>query len=222
MSMRPQELHPSLVHYPIALLPIAVGADLIGRATGSHTLREIGRLGMALTAGSAAVAALAGLAAQEEVNVEEGSEAHDMLATHRTLNIGAVIAATTMAAWRWKEAEASPAYLAAGLAAIGTVGYSAYLGGKMVYKHGLGVEAADGLYEGAHPVPEITRENIGRVARDVGRDVVEGARSTVEHMREGHVVPMADRGFRETEAPQQARDRSGSSPRGEDEPRAGS
>ena len=189
MAMRLQEIHPSLVHYPLAFLPLAVGADLVGRATGSRPLREMGRIGMALAAGSAALAAVAGLAAQEEVNVEEGGHAYDMLVTHRNLNIGVLAATSAMAAWRWSRDEAGPGYLAAGLAALGTVGFSAYLGGKMVYEHGLGVAAADGLYEEPHPVVEITRETAGEALRYAGRDVAEGARSAVRQLRQGEIAP---------------------------------
>lgn len=189
MSMRLQEVHPALVHYPLAFLPLAVGADLLGRATGSRPLREMGRLGVTLAAGSAALAAVAGLAAQQEVNVEEGSEAYDLLLTHRTINLTAVIGATAMAAWRWGRKEASPTYLALGLGALGMVGYSAYLGGKMVYEHGLGVAAADGIFEEAHPVPEITRETAADAVRYAARDVADGARNAIRQMRQGEIVP---------------------------------
>lgn len=189
MSMRMQEVHPALVHYPLAFLPLAVGADLLGRATGSRSLREMGRVGIALAAGSAALAAVAGLAAQQEVNAEEGSEAYDLLITHRTINMAAVAGATAMAAWRWDRDEASPAYLALGLGALGMVGYSAYLGGKMVYEHGLGVAAADGIFEEAHPVPEITRETAADAVRYAARDVADGARNAVRQMRQGEIVP---------------------------------
>ena len=88
MSMRLQELHPALVHYPIAPLPVALAADALGRATGSEVLLEIGKRGMALAAGSAAISAVAGLIAQETVRTDEVS--HDLLVTHRTLNVGLV------------------------------------------------------------------------------------------------------------------------------------
>ena len=189
MAMRLQEIHPSLVHYPLAFLPLSIGADLLGRATGNRALTEMGRYAMALTAGSAALAAVAGLAAQEEVDVEEGSEAYEMLVTHRNMNLTLVGASAGMAMWRWREPEASPGYLALGLAALGAVGYSAYLGGKMVYQHGLGVEAADGLYEEEHPVPEITRETAGEALRYAARDVAAGAKHAAQQLADGQVAP---------------------------------
>ena len=189
MAMRLQEIHPSLVHYPLAFLPLSIGADLLARSTGNRTFAELGRYAMALAAGSAAVAAVAGLAAQEEVDVEEGSEAYEMLVTHRNMNLTLVGAATGMAMWRWREREASPGYLALGLGALGAVAYSAYLGGKMVYQHGLGVEAADGLYEEEHPVPEITRETAGEALRYAARDVAAGAKHAAQQLADGQVAP---------------------------------
>lgn len=193
MPMRLQEIHPSLVHYPLALLPLAVGADMLAEATDDDGLREVGRIGMAIAAGSAALAGLAGLIAQEEVDVEPGTEAYDMLATHRTINVGAVIGAAAMAAWRWRERRASPAYLAMGAASLGAVAYSAYLGGKMVYEHGLGVEAAGGLRDEERPVPELTRRDAGRALRYAAGDVARGARHAFGQMRRGDVAPMLTR-----------------------------
>jgi len=70
MPVRLQEIHPSLVHLPMTLLPLAVGADALGRATGNQSLRDVGRWAMPLAAASAAVLALFGLIAQEEVKAE--------------------------------------------------------------------------------------------------------------------------------------------------------
>src|SRR5690606_30235032 len=53
MAIRLQELHSAAVHLPIALLPIAVGTDLVGRATGSRQLMETGRLAIGLAAAGA-------------------------------------------------------------------------------------------------------------------------------------------------------------------------
>ncbi len=50
MKMRLQEIHPSLVHYPLALLPLSIGADLIGRATGNKAPQDLARATMPLAA----------------------------------------------------------------------------------------------------------------------------------------------------------------------------
>jgi len=43
MTIQLQQMHPAAVHLPIALLPLAVGADLIGCATGSRALHAFGQ-----------------------------------------------------------------------------------------------------------------------------------------------------------------------------------
>src|SRR5690625_675675 len=105
MAMRLQEVHPSLVHFPIALLPLSVGADLIGKVSGNRRLTWFGRWGMAASAITGALAGLAGLIAQEEVNVS--GKTMDMLITHRNLNLIGVGAVTALAIRRAREKEPS-------------------------------------------------------------------------------------------------------------------
>jgi uncharacterized membrane protein len=186
MAIRTHEVHPAIVHFPITLLPVAIGADLLGRATNSETLREIGRWAMPLTAASAAVSAATGLVAQEEVRAE--GRAHDLLVTHRTMNLGFLGLSALMALWRWNRREPSGSYLALGLASIGAVSYSAYLGSKMVYEYGVGVDAAHGLKrpEGA---PELTPGNLAEAARSSIEDVERGVPRVIDEMRRGELVP---------------------------------
>lgn len=185
MARRLQEIHPALVHFPIALLPTSVGADFLGKLTGSETLLEIGRLGIALTAGSAAISGLAGLIAQESVHAE--GEAHDLLVTHRTLNVGLLGLTTAMAIWRASHDRPSAGYLLAGLLGMGAMSYSAYIGGKMVSNYGVGVEATGGLREEA---PEVDLEHAGEAARLSTRHVVDGARHVLQDTRQGEIAPL--------------------------------
>lgn len=185
MAVRLQEIHPSVVHYPIALLPTAIGADLLARVTGSEELGTVGKWLMPFAAGTAALAAVAGLVAQEEVKAEgHGAE---MLRTHRTLNQGLVLAGAALAAWRMRSERAHPGYLALGLAAIGAMGYSAYLGGKMVYEHGLGVKPARGLRRGDSP--ELMPGTLREAGRRTAEDLVAGTRHVIEDVRRGDLLP---------------------------------
>jgi uncharacterized membrane protein len=185
MAMRLHEVHPAIVHFPIALLPVALGADLLGRLTGSETLKDIGRIAMPLTAAGAAASALSGLIAQEEV-VAEG-EAHDILVTHRNMNISLVGVVTAMAAGRMGRKEASAGYLALGAAALGAVSYSAYLGSKMVYDHGVGVLEAGGVR--ADATPELTPGTAKAFAGGAVRDVARGVPHVVDEIRSGEIAP---------------------------------
>jgi uncharacterized membrane protein len=183
--MRLQELHPSMVHFPIALLPVAIGADLLGRLTGSRALLNVGKTAMGIAAAGAATAATTGLIAQQEVNAD--GEALDMLITHRNLNLAATAVATAMATWRSGEEEPSAAYLALGLASIGLVTYTAYLGGHMVYELGVGVQPADGIAEGH--APALTASNAWRATRHAASDLKSATGVTVKEIGEGKLVP---------------------------------
>ena len=183
MAMRLQEVHPALVHFPLALLPLSIGADLLGRATGSKALTDLGRRTMPLAAASGLVAGVAGIMAQTEVNAE--GEALEMLQTHRTLNLGLVGVAAAMAAYRARTEKPGLGYLLAGLVGLAVLDYSAYLGGSMVYHLGVGVEAADGVRPDP-PVPELTAP---RAARTALSDVQKGIQLTVDETAKGQLVP---------------------------------
>ncbi len=185
MAPRLNELHPSLVHFPIALLPVAIGADLLARATGSRRLSEVGRLLMPVAAASAAVSAAAGLVAAVEANAQ--GKAGDILVTHRNINLSLTAVSAAMAAWRLGEDEASPAYLALGLAGIGALGYSAYLGGKMVYEHGVGVKPADGLQDGDSP--ELAPGHLAEAARRAAADLAASIPPTIADLKAGRLAP---------------------------------
>lgn len=185
MAMRLQEVHPSLVHFPLTLLPMAVGADAIGRFTGNKKLTWLGKWGIAASAITGAVAGLAGLVAQEEVNVS--GRTMDMLITHRNLNLAAVSAIGAMAVQRARVKEPSIPYLLGGLAAMGVVLYSAYIGGELVYRHGVGVEPADGLWEGGGP--ELRLKNTGQVVKSAGRGLGMGFMHLGKETAQGKIVP---------------------------------
>jgi uncharacterized membrane protein len=204
MPMRLQELHSAAVHYPIAILPLSIGADVLGAITGNRTLAEVGRVGIALGAGSAILAGAAGLIAQEAV-VAEG-HAHDVLVTHRTLNIGLTVGSTAMAVYRAGVERPGIAYLATGLAALGGLVYSAYLGGHMVYELGVGIKER-GLNE--EYAPELRLENAGEAAWVATRNLGVGAFHAAAEMAGGELVPVLthsrdpdDAGFRVEEDPE--------------------
>ncbi|HEX5520463.1 MAG TPA: DUF2231 domain-containing protein [Longimicrobiaceae bacterium] len=185
MAMRLQELHPSLVHFPIALLPTTIVADMVGRMRGDPVLLEIGRRGIKLVAASAVLTGLTGVIAQEEVRAT--GKAHDLLVTHRTLNVALTLTAIMMARHRARRRRPSLRYLLLGMAGAGVMSYSAYLGGKMVYEHGVGVVAAGGTEPGLPP--EVRPDNLAEVAQHSAGDIGRGLRHAAEDMMHGDVVP---------------------------------
>lgn len=114
MAVRLQKMHPAFVHLPIALLPLAVGADVLGCLTRNGSLYNFGRKAIGLAAVGALGSAVTGLIAGEEVNVEGVS--HDMLVTHRNLNFVATVVATSMAVWRAEHDRTNAVYLGVGVA----------------------------------------------------------------------------------------------------------
>jgi hypothetical protein len=92
-----------------------------------------------------------------------------------------------MAAWRLKREEPGAAYLGLGVAVLGAMGYSAYLGGKMVYEHGVGVKPADGLRRGDSP--ELAPGQVGEFARAAVEDVERAVPHAVDDVRRGDVAP---------------------------------
>lgn len=186
MAYRLHEVHPSLVHYPLTFLPVSIGADLLGKLTGNDTLKEIGRYSMTAGAVSALFAGLAGLVAQEEVELES-EEAHGMLTSHRNLNLG-LMAGSALLAFQRNKSEPGAGYLAAGIGSLAGLMWSAYLGGKLVYKHGAGVERAGGVLEGESP--EFRRGQTAELFRKTGRHLKSGSAHTVEHLKEGEIAPV--------------------------------
>ena len=180
MRIRLSEVHPAVVHFPIALLPVAIGADALGLLTKSRDLHAIGRIGIALAAGSAAVAGVFGLIAQEEVRLDDRTR--PILQTHRTLNVAALGIVTALAVARASVKRPGAFYLLAGLAAIGTVSYSAYLGAKLVYAHGVAVADPD--------VVRSPRSTLAVAARDLAKGVVHAAKD----MARGVLVPTLTNG----------------------------
>jgi len=145
MGMRPHEVHPSLVHYPLALVPAAVALDAIGRVTGNQPMMNIARVFMPVAAASGLLAAVSGFIAARRVRAR--GEAGHVLSTHRNLNVALVAVTTGMAVVRARQDHPSIGYLALGLAGVALMKYTAYLGGRMVYKHGVGVSSAGGVLE---------------------------------------------------------------------------
>lgn len=195
MALRLQELHPTLVHLPLALLPLAVGSEILGAVTDRPVFRTFGRRAITLAAAGAVGAAVTGLIAGEEVNVE--GEARDMLQTHRNLNAVATVVAITMAFWRHRIRKADAAYLAAGVAGIGVVTYTGYLGGQLVYEHGVGVDPAKGVWR--PEAPQMRKPQMRAFLRDAAVDLWHGVKHMGEELAQGKIVPALVK--RKTQAP---------------------
>ncbi|MEG3148208.1 DUF2231 domain-containing protein [Sphingomonas sp. RT2P30] len=185
MAIRLQEMHPALVHLPIALLPLAVGADVIGSMTKNDALLSFGQKAIGVAAVGAVGSAVTGLIAGEEVNVEGASE--DMLITHRNLNFIATLVAGGIALWRCNHRKPNAAYLGVGAVGVGVLAYTAYLGGKFVYDVGVGVEPAHGVYRS--DALALKSGQSGSFVKTTGTDLVHGVQHMIQEVAKGRFIP---------------------------------
>jgi uncharacterized membrane protein len=166
MAMRTHELHPSIVHAPLTLLPTAAIFDLIASARPRD--RGMDRTGRALwwaTAVSGLTAGLAGMAASQEIEVQN-DRAREMMFLHGIGNLSLVLSAFAVAAWRTRN-RASLTSAVTGLVASGAAIYTAYLGGELVYSHGAGIKALGGAQ--AETPALFSAQAPGRLGRDAVR-----------------------------------------------------
>lgn len=196
MAIQLQEMHPALVHFPIALLPLAVGADAVGSLTDNWSAMSFGQKAICVAAAGAVASAVTGLIAGEEVNVEGSSQ--DMLMTHRNLNFIATVAVIGMAIWRIKHRKPSAAYLGVGAAGVGVLAYTAYLGGKLVYDVGVGVEPAHGVYR--PDAPTLKSGHVASFIKAAATDLVHGVEHMAEEVAKGELVPTILTGLRKQPA----------------------
>jgi len=138
MGLRTHEIHPSIVHGPLTLLPAAAVTDLLASIRRDRRLERLGSGLWLLGTATGLAAGLAGMAASQEVRPSKRSAA-DMMMLHGIGNLGIVTGALVMSLWRTRR---RPTVLssALGLAASSVAVYTAYLGGKLVYSNGVGVE----------------------------------------------------------------------------------
>lgn len=134
-------LHPLVVHFPIALLSLSFLVDLAASLSQRSQWRTFAAGLLYLGAGFAAMTVLAGLFAA--ASVPHGDNVHDIMERHEHLGLAVLILAVALSAWRFMGKPISYGYwvIAAGL--CGVLIITADLGGLMVYHYGVGVSAVD-------------------------------------------------------------------------------
>ena len=181
--MQTHELHAALVHAPLVLIPAASLTDLAAIGdSGPIRGRLHGLIGQrvwSFAAVSAVLAGVAGMAASQQVRAEKHGK--NMMWLHGT---GAVVLTAGTFAMAWWRRHHAPTTLQAllGLSATGLGLYAGYLGGEMVYGHGMGVKgmpASEGY--GARDNPSVFSPSAPWVLL---RDAVRGAGWLVSRARE--------------------------------------
>ena len=137
-------VHPMIVHFPIAFLSAFFVLELVGAILRRPALRQAASWMIYLGAFGAAAAVVAGLVA--EANVPHGQGVHDVMEWHERLMLMVFGLSVVLAAWR-ALAGFSFSMMAQGLhlfvasVMMTLLVFGTDLGGWMVYRHGVGVQS---------------------------------------------------------------------------------
>jgi uncharacterized membrane protein len=133
-------LHPLLVHFPIAFLSVFIVIDLIGTVRKNVALRKFAGSLLYLGTFFAIFTVLAGFEAAE--SVPHGHNVHEIMERHEQLGISILGLSLALSAWRLRRSvEGFGIYNILSLILAGVLIWGADLGGLMVYEYGVAVEA---------------------------------------------------------------------------------
>lgn len=136
-------IHPLIVHFPIALIIVVFALDFLGALSRRQSLISAANILSIFAALAAVAAVITGLVAEESVWHTE--DAHELIELHETIGFAVLGAALVSLIFRpaikKKKSKSSLLWVAViiSLAAAVLVGYEGYLGGEIVFRHGAGV-----------------------------------------------------------------------------------
>jgi uncharacterized membrane protein len=139
-----QNLHPLFIHFPIVLLTLFFVIDLLATLIKNHGLHKVADWFLYLGAVFAGITVATGLIAAS--SIPHGDNVHEIMETHEHLGITIFSLASGLSIWRFfaksgLHGAANAVFLfLAGLLSIFIL-FAADLGGLMVYKYGVAVEA---------------------------------------------------------------------------------
>jgi uncharacterized membrane protein len=137
-------LHPSLIHFPIALLFVSVALDMLARRASAmqRSLRFSRWLSLLLGSVATLPAVLTGLIAHLPY---EQSPLIDVIEVHQYLGFGTTLLFGALTGWRWRtrrqQRDAAASWLYVGVAVVGlaVLVLTGMTGGNVVYQYGIGV-----------------------------------------------------------------------------------
>lgn len=142
-------IHPLLVHFPIAFLSLFVAVDLMGTAVKKSEWRSFASGLLYLGTAFAGLTVWAGLSAAE--TVPHGHNVHDLMERHEQLGISILALSLALLAWRLRRpVDGWGIYNVFSVVLLGVIIFGADLGGLMVYKYGVAVETVTVSPEDSH------------------------------------------------------------------------
>ena len=140
-------VHPLLVHFPIALIFVIVVCDLIGMILHKESFIFTGTIVTVFAVLGAGAAVLSGLIAEE--SVEESEQVESLIQTHELLGfvyLGLILFLLIYRLALRKRLSGMTGWIAViiSVAAAVVVSIGGYIGGEMVYRYGTGVAAVQG------------------------------------------------------------------------------
>jgi len=141
-----ENIHPMVVHFPIAFLFTFLIVDLFGTLTNKDDWRFFASGLLYLGVFFSGLAVLAGFQAEE--SVKHGSNVHEIMETHEMFGLSVLGFATILAIWRFfaknsLQGANNALFLTLAIILNILLMLGADLGGFMVYKHGVAVEAVE-------------------------------------------------------------------------------
>jgi len=138
-------IHPLLVHFPIAFLSTFFILDLIATLAKKPNWRHVASWFLYFGTVAAAFTVITGLIAAD--SVVHGQDVHGIMENHETIGISVLSLAIALSAWRVKSrglihGGANSFFLILSALLFVLIMLGADLGGFMVYKYGVAVKAA--------------------------------------------------------------------------------
>ena len=128
--------HPVAVHLPLVALPAAILCDWLDRRSGGERWRVPASLCWAVGLLGALAAVGSGLWAYDRV--DHSGASHALMTLHRNVALTMLGVLGVAGLWRSIRRGALPPLLL-GLAGLGLLGWTGYMGGELVYRHATGL-----------------------------------------------------------------------------------
>jgi uncharacterized membrane protein len=126
------KIHPILVNFTAALIPVSVGSDILARVSGKQTLRDTGWWTLCFAAVITPFTAIAGWLFW--TTADDGVAG---MTIHKWLGTTLAVLLVGLVLWRWwffkSNSQPSVLYLLVSLVVVGAVVYQGHLGGEQSF-----------------------------------------------------------------------------------------